>query len=472
LGDVAAGLDQVAVARGAVGKRRALTALLGRADAAQAQCLMGLLGGELRCGLREGALEDALARMAQMSVAQVQRANMLLGDIGETALGCRHGTLDTVHMRLFHPLKCMLATAAHDAADAVRQMPDTFIAEDKYDGIRAQAHIGPVAGSPQHARGVVHAGMRVALFSRTQDDITQAFPDLVGPLAQLVAEAETSTGDGAEGQDAKVPRRGIAGLVLDAEIVAVRGDAIRPFSALQTRLGRKAPDAAVQTEVPVALVAFDLLYSDGAVYLDAPHTSRRAHMTALPWSAQVRLAPSPMLGDVESVQVTFTAARARNNEGLVLKDPQAPYRPGRRGRDWLKLKQPLATLDVVVTAAEVGHGRRSRWLSDYTFAVRTSVDDPTLLNVGKAYSGLTDVEIAELTAHFRAHAVASFAHGRVVQVQPNVVLEVTFDRVQVSPRHKSGYALRFPRIVRRRPDKPVDEIDTLAGVAALCEHEA
>lgn len=153
----------------------------------------------------------------------------------------------------------------------------------------------------------------------------------------------------------------------------------------------------------------------------------------------------------------------------MIKDPRSSYKPGRRGREWLKLKRAIATLDVVVTAVEVGHGKRRHLLSDYTFAVRRSEEDPELLNVGKAYSGLTDMELAELTEWFRAHTIQEFAHGRVCSVEPLIVLEVTFDRVQVSKRHKSGYALRFPRILRLRDDKTISEIDTLEAVRRLAD---
>ncbi len=170
-----------------------------------------------------------------------------------------------------------------------------------------------------------------------------------------------------------------------------------------------------------------------------------------------------------ALDAEFDAARARGNEGLMVKNRDATYKPGRRGREWLKIKRALAALDVVVTAAQVGEGRRSRFLSDYTFAVRTSETDPTLLNIGKAYSGLTDAEVQTLSDWFMAHTLAEFAHGKVRTVEPSIVLEVTFDRVQPSARHKSGYALRFPRILRIRDDKPAAEIDTLDTVRRLAE---
>ena len=165
----------------------------------------------------------------------------------------------------------------------------------------------------------------------------------------------------------------------------------------------------------------------------------------------------------------FEKARGRGNEGLMIKSPDSPYKPGRRGRDWLKLKRAIATLDVAVTAVEVGHGKRRNLLSDYTFAVRRSADDDELLNIGKAYSGLTDQELTELTEWFKDHTLQEFGHGRVRIVEPTVVIEVTFDRVQPSKRHKSGYALRFPRILRLRPDKNPGDIDTLETVRRLVD---
>jgi len=224
-------------------------------------------------------------------------------------------------------------------------------------------------------------------------------------------------------------------------------------------------------KTPVVFVAWDLLYATGRVMINDELQTRRAKLEELISTAgnneQLRLSKAKRFNDVSALDDEFDAARARGNEGLMIKDPASSYKPGRRGREWLKLKKALATLDVVVTTVELGHGKRRNVLSDYTFAVRRSESEPELLNIGKAYSGLTDAEIAEMTEWFRAHTIQEFAHGRVRVVEPRIVLEVTFDRVQPSNRHKSGYALRFPRIVRLRPDKNVDEIDTLETVRKL-----
>ncbi len=439
----------------------------------EARIAVRLLAGDLRIGMQEGGVESALARGFGVPLASVQRAHMLTGDLGEAAVRARAGTLGEARFRPFHAVRFMLATAAETSearslADEIgRRMTLPAIVEDKFDGIRAQVHLAPetdhAAGeAPVH--GVVAetpAGpVRVALFSRTLDPLAGAFPDLVAPLAAVAAAH---------------PALAAGGLVLDGEVVPLGPDGrIAPFQSLQTRLGRRAPSADVVDASPVAFVAYDVLVAGGEALLDRPLTDRLDALGALglPSSRSVPLAAvarshADAVDDLATLDERFDAARARGNEGLMVKDPASPYTPGRRGRDWRKVKKALATLDVVVTAVERGSGKRRHLLSDVTFAVRASPDDPTLLNVGKAYSGLTDAELAELTDWFEAHTLQSFAHGRVRTVEPAVVLEVAFDVVQPSARHKSGFALRFPRIVRLRPDKGVDDIDTLAAVAAL-----
>ena len=452
LADIAQALQTLAATAGTKRKAELVTALLRKATPLDAKYIVKMLAGDLRIGLKEGAVEDALARLSGVPVGRIQWVNMLEGDIGQTALLARQGLLDTAQMKLFHPLKFMLATLAADLADVARQMPPRFVVEDKFDGIRAQAHIGRHVAGDQILHGVECQGRRVALFSRTLDEITESFPDLVAPLAHLLP-LESLNG----------------GLILDGEIVPVQGEQILPFQELQKRLGRKTLPEELRAEVPVAFVAYDALYGDNRVLLEEPFAERRRILESVPFDGGARLAPSRTFEGVTELDGEFEAARARGNEGLMVKDPGSPYKPGRRGRDWLKIKRALATLDVVVTAAQVGEGRRSRFLSDFTFAVRASETDPTLLNVGKAYSGLTDAEITELSDWFKAHTLQEFAHGKVRTVEPRIVLEVTFDRVQPSSRHKSGYALRFPRILRIRPDKPPDEIDTLDAVRRLAE---
>lgn len=456
LEDVAIALEQLANTSGSKRKVAWVINLLEQATPLEAKYLIKLLSGDLRIGLREGMVEDAITRLFRVEIGQIQWVNMLTGDIGETALLARHDRLNTARMRLFHPIKFMLASPAADLDEVAKQMPAEFVVEDKFDGIRAQVHIAPAAEEDAPLHGTVHAGMRVALFSRTLDEITATFPDLIAPLANI-----RSIGIGTEE---------LAGLVLDGEIVPIQGAQILPFQQLQKRLGRKTLPESVLKSIPVAFIAYDVLYSNGNVLVDKPFRIRRNVLDTLHLESEaLKSAVSQRFQDVVALDDEFIRARDRGNEGLMIKDPNATYKPGRRGKEWLKIKRAMATLDVVVTAAEVGTGKRSRFLSDYTFAVRASETDPTLLNLGKAYSGLTDAEVTELSDWFRAHTLQEFAHGRVRLVEPQIVLEVTFDRIQVSKRHKSGYALRFPRILRIRTDKPAAEIDTLETVRRLAE---
>jgi DNA ligase-1 len=425
-------ISRLSETRGVKNKTALLTAVLHHATPLEAKYLVKLLSGDLRIGLREGLVEDAIARVFGQSLADVAYANMLLGDIGETAMRTRAADLKDVSMRLFHPIKFMLATPAADLTDVARTMPEEFLVEDKFDGIRAQAHM---------------QGERVAIYSRTMDEITHRFPELIEPLRSLSSDA-----------------------IIDGEIIPAHGDVILPFSELQKRLGRKNVGTQLLTAVPVVLVAYDLLYAAGKVLIDESLLERRRLLGQLVQAnGPLRMSQGKLFNDAAALDDEFAAARERGNEGLMIKSPASSYKPGRRGREWLKLKRAIATLDVAVTAVEVGHGKRRNLLSDYTFAVRRSVEDDELLNIGKAYSGLTDRELTELTEWFKQHTIQEYAHGRVRVVEPTIVIEVTFDRVQPSKRHKSGYALRFPRILRLRPDKTAAEIDTLETVRRLVE---
>jgi DNA ligase-1 len=425
-------ISRLSETRGIRNKTAMLAAVLHRATPLEAKYLVKFLAGDLRIGLREGLVEDAIARVFGQSLADVAYANMLLGDIGETATRARREDLRDVSMRLFHPIKFMLATPAADLTDIARTMPEEFLVEDKFDGIRAQAHV---------------ANGRVAIYSRTMDEISHRFPELVDPLRSLPAD-----------------------VIIDGEIVPANDEAILPFSELQKRLGRKTVGTQLLQAVPVVLVAYDLLYGDGKILIDEPLAERRRILEELvPESGPLRLSQGKIFTEASLLDEEFAQARARGNEGLMIKSPSSSYKPGRRGREWLKLKRAIATLDVAVTAVEVGHGKRRHLLSDYTFAVRRSSEEEELLNIGKAYSGLTDQELLELTEWFKAHTLQEFAHGRVRVVEPSIVIEVTFDRIQPSKRHKSGYALRFPRILRLRPDKTIRDVDTLETVRRLVE---
>jgi DNA ligase-1 len=429
LKDVEVAFAEIAALRGSNAKREALRAVMKRASAGEARYITKVIAGETRIGLREGLLEDAIAKAFGRGREAVARANMLTGDVGEAALRAKHGSLEEPTLTHFAPIGMMLATPVLDLAEVERRFPAPYVVEDKYDGVRAQVH---------------KAGDRIELYSRTLDRVTKRYPELHDVLAAIPGS-----------------------FVLDAEVLAFDGERAVPFTRFQTRLGRKDVSGELRTKLPASLVVFDILERDGRSLLDEPLAERQRVLRAIPFAAPILLARQAtfdVTGEelIAALDREFLASRERGNEGLMVKDPRSPYRPGRRGMEWLKVKRALRTLDVVVTAVEWGHGKRRGVLSDYTFAIR---DGDRLRNVGKAYSGLTDKEIADMTKHFLASTIKDL--GRLRVVRPDTVIEVAFDQIQESDRHDSGYAMRFPRIVRLRPDKPVDEIDTIETVRQI-----
>ncbi len=431
--------ERVHAAQGAAAKAAILEDLFARASPETAGGIVKVLSGELRIGLRGGLLEAAIAKAFDRPLEDVKRAGMLTGDIGRTATLAREDRLATAEMTLFNPLKFMLASPAEDAAEIMARLGPTVWVEDKYDGIRAQLH---------------RTGSEVRLYSRDLHDISGQFPEVV---------------DGAR----DLPWAGI----LDGELLAWKDGVVLPFLQLQARLGRKNPSPEIRARIPVVYVAWDVLGMDRdadavvAPLLEHPLTERRRALEALQLplaeeGGRFALSHLVSVDSVEGLEAAFADARARRNEGLMVKDPQSGYSPGRRGLGWLKMKKALATLDCVVVGVEVGHGKRHGVLSDYTFAVRDEASGD-LVTIGKAYSGLTDAEIADMTKWFEAHTIR--VHGRYRVVEPAIVVEVAFDVIMRSARHKSGFALRFPRIANLRPDKPVAEIDTLATVERLYE---
>jgi DNA ligase 1 len=440
LAHIAQFFADVAAARGPAAKLDLLQTLLAQLSATEAKYLVKVITGDLRIGLKEGLVEEAIAAAAGQPLEIVREANMLCGDIAEVTRAARNHTLDTIQLRVFNPLQFMLASPEPTAEAILERLPPPVWLEEKYDGIRCQLH---------------KQGDRVEIYSRDLKRITGQFPD-------LARAAQSITGD----------------FIGDGELLAWREGRALPFAELQKRLGRKGDDFFLGAEIPVSISFYDLLWLNGRTLLKEALAVRRKLLEELlhgdvappPRDTGIRgegaaspskfqLAPIGKAHTAVEIEAAFLAARQRGNEGLIAKDPQSIYTPGRRGLAWLKLKKAYATLDVVVVAVEYGHGKRRDVLSDYTFAIRDEENGNRLLTVGKAYSGLTDVEIATLTQHFLANTLED--HGRYKTVVPDVILEIAFDIIQPSKRHESGFALRFPRIARIRTDKTIAEIDTL-----------
>jgi DNA ligase-1 len=420
--------------RGPLGKTELLQKRLAKLSAREGQYVVKILTGDLRIGLREGLVEEAIATAFSAPLDEMKEANMLLGDIGAAAVLASKGELQHAELSLFRPIKSMLASP-EPTAEAIWERfaaKEIVYVEDKFDGIRAQLHCGTD---------------RTEIFSRDLRRMTDQFPELADYARNFSAE-----------------------VILDGEIMAFEHGKKLTFFDLQKRLGRKHEGAdlfaTASADVPVVFVAFDLLWINGVSFLRRPLRERRDALHTLDLPAGFQVAQVYPAHSAEEVENAFREARRRFNEGLMVKDPDSIYSPGRRGMFWFKLKKELATLDVVVVAAELGHGKRNHVLSDYTFAVRDETSGD-LLTIGKAYSGLTDVEIAELTEHFKKQTIAN--HGRYREVKPDTILEIAFDSIQPSTRHESGLALRFPRIKAIRRDKSVDAIDTVAYARSLMQ---
>ena len=527
--DVAEVFAAMAVARTTVSRSSLVEGLLTRATAIEAKYLLKLMLGDMRIGVKQSLIEEAIAVASNTDVVAVRHAVMLEADLSRAVRRAFAGTLAEARMSLFHPLGFMLASPVETAEAAVERFTETpakekpakvakpkktrkksggedFVdlelmqevvakdaaeegvadadveiaapsveapnaatsplafLEDKYDGMRAQVH----CGDPSQPG-------RVAIYSRNREDITQSFPDLAEAFA-FVDEP----------------------LILDGEILGWDYGKMQalPFAVMGQRIGRKVVSDEVRVQIPVVFMAFDLLFAQGELLLPLPLTRRRALLEEVVtrWEARVvsplttdptrkttqgslfvevasnveqmkrwRLSSTEAVTDAAAIDQAYRDARARANEGVMLKRADSAYLPGRRGLAWVKLKRELATLDVVITGAEFGHGKRAGLLSDYTFAVRGEAGQ--LLNVGKAYSGLTDAEILEMTEWLKAHTLEDQGYFRTVE--PQIVLEVAFNNIMRSTRHASGFALRFPRILHIRRDKPVSEIDTLENVEAV-----
>ncbi|WP_213803939.1 ATP-dependent DNA ligase [Granulicella sp. dw_53] len=574
LSEVTEAFAAMAVAKTTASRAGHVERMLRLATPLEAKYLLKLMLGDMRIGVKQSLVEEAIAVAASqasspVSVAEVRNAVMLEADLASAVQRAFGGTLAEARMRLFHPLGFMLASPVDSPEEAVERFTEKPAAtpakkktkkrkaateaetqliealktdpereaemsvaveaaaekqenrsgdeeeidaeaeefvdappmdvlsttdlsdsesqealpadqeskheieaflEDKYDGMRAQVH----CGDPEQPG-------RVAIYSRNREDITESFPEL-------------------EEAFAKVDTAGTGPLILDGEILGwdLKEARALPFAVLGQRIGRKRVSNEWRQTIPVVFMAFDLMYVDGALALDWPLRDRRnkletvverlVEITRSPLAVDERkrgaqglmfaeaedagvdrlmISPSRLVESAEDIDRAYADARARANEGVMLKAAGSIYQPGRRGLAWVKLKRELATLDVVVTGAEFGHGRRAGILSDYTFAVRAA--EGKLLNVGKAYSGLTDAEIAEMSAWMMEHTLEDQGYFRTVE--PLMVLEVAFNNIMRSERHASGFALRFPRIMRIRTDKPVEEIDTVERVEEVYQSQ-
>jgi DNA ligase 1 len=421
--------------RSAETKKKILTGLLINCSPLEARYLVKIATGELRVGAVEGLVELAVGKAFGHDAQSVRQAMLLSGDIAQVALLAKKDALATAIMKPLAPLSFMLADVMFSAEEIAQYYGGKqMICEFKYDGIRMQLH---------------KFGGQARMFSRKLEDVTGSFPEIAGAAALLQHD-----------------------FILDGEVLAYKNDRPLHFQELQKRLRRKAVTEQLKSEIPVIYAPYDVMYVDGQQVIDRPLIERKSLLSQIKFKVPIIDLGYRVVSSAQEIADAFVESRKLGHEGLVIKEPESQYHPGKRGRHWVKLKRELDTIDAVVVIAEYGHGKRAGMLSDYTFAVQDDDDDDggELKAIGKAYSGLADDEIAELTARLRSIAVKN--EGYRLLVRPEIVLEVAFDSIQKSDRHDSGYALRFPRIKYIRADKTVSDIDTLDKVRRIYESQA
>jgi DNA ligase-1 len=407
-------------------RREALAELFSRATAPEAEFLRRLLAGDLRQGALEGVMVQAIARAFDASPASVQRAFMLRGDlaaVAAAALDAGPAALDRFRLEVGRPLRPMLARPAKDVDEALARLGEAAV-EWKLDGARIQVH---------------RSGSDVAVFTRTLDDVTARVPEIVEATLELP----------------------VAAVVLDGEAVALRaGGRPHPFQVTAARFGSRRDVPGQRRSLPLTPALFDVLHLDGEDLLDRPGAERAdALQRVVPHALRVRRA---IATDAAAAAAVLDEALERGHEGVVIKSLAAPYEAGRRGGAWLKVK-PSHTLDLVVLAAEWGHGRRRGWLSNLHLGARDAAGGFVML--GKTFKGLTDAMLAWQTQRLLELEVAR--DGHTVHVRPELVVEIAFDGVQSSRRYAGGMALRFARVKLHRPDKPATEADTVETVRAI-----
>lgn len=411
-----------------------LRELFARASALEAKYIVKHLIHEMRVGVNDGALLDALARTTGIPGDKVRRAFQFTGDVGTVAHAALVGgepALAELKPSVGHPLKPMLAQSADDVREAFAKLPvgETAL-EFKLDGARVQIH---------------KRGDTVRIFSRSLTDLTASLPEIADRVRQ-----------GLHATDA----------ILDGEVIALTRDGRpRPFQEVMRRIGRERDVDAMQSEIPVQLFLFDCLYRDGTLLIDRPNSERWDALGAV--AGEIARVERIVPRDVAEGEAFLASARAAGHEGLMAKNLASPYLPGERGKHWLKIK-PVVTLDLAIVAADWGYGRRTGWLSNVHLAARDEATNE-LLEVGKTFKGFTDAEFKALTERLLALKLRE-TRG-TVWVKPEVVAEVAFNNVQSSPQYKSGMALRFARVLRLREDKPVEQVDTLQTLRAMMQKE-
>lgn len=415
-------LADIAVSRT---KKDLAARLFGRATAEEQQLLMGLLTGELRQGALEGIMADALAKAATANVARVRRAIMMAGEtpcVARDLLTSGEGALSKYDIQLFRPVQPMLAQTAEDVDEALSALGEAAL-EYKFDGARVQVH---------------RSGDDVRVYTRSLNDVTHAVPEVVESVLAMPARE----------------------LILDGEVLAFTPDnRPAPFQVTMRRFGRKLDVDSMRQELPLQPVWFDALYAEGGSLIDEPQQRRFELLKRL----TREVVPHLLTSDNPAAEAFVQQALDAGHEGVMVKSPESTYAAGGRGASWLKIKQPR-TLDLVILAAEWGNGRRQGWLSNLHLGARDTKNGGFAM-LGKTFKGLTDEMLAWQTRKFLEIELARDKY--TVYLRPEIVAEIAFNEIQVSPRYPSGLALRFARVKRYRPDKRAEDSDTFETVQKM-----
>jgi DNA ligase 1 len=405
----------------------------------EAKYLIKLINGEMRIGLTEGLVEIAVSKAFNEELKHVREAMLVSGDISKVVLLTKRKLLHTELIKPLTPISYMLADVMFNAEEIIKYYQKPLICEYKYDGIRAQMH---------------KFGQQIRLFSRKLADVTNAFPELVN--AAILTKLPSSLSSDVD-------------FILDGEVMAFHNGKPLHFQELQKRLRKKNVTEQIITQIPLIYMVYDIMYFNGEHTVRKSIRERKEILSNMSFKEPIVNSSYEVVNTEQGIIEMFESSIDMGHEGLVLKDPDSQYHPGKRGRYWMKLKEELDTIDAVIVIAEYGHGKRAGVLSDYTFAVRDDVNSNKLRTIGKAYSGLTDGEITEITKILKSTMTKD--EGYRIVVKPEIVLEIAFDSIQKSDRHDSGFALRFPRIKNIRKDKDITDIDTLQKVNQIYKRQ-
>jgi DNA ligase-1 len=423
------------------GKKDLLKGLFLNSSPVEAKYLTKIISGEMRIGLTEGLVEIAVSKAFNEVLGHVREAMLVSGDISQVAILAKRRLLYSALIKPLKPVSYMLAGVMFTAEEIINYYQKPLICQYKYDGIRAQMH---------------KSEQEVRLFSRKLADITSGFPELVN-AARYTRLSLSSLSD--------------IDFIFDGEVMALQHGRPLHFQELQKRLRKKNVTEQIIAEVPVVYVVYDVVYLNGEQTINMPLKRRKEILSNISLREPIVNAYQNTVSSEQSIIAMFEKSRDIGYEGLVLKDPDSRYYPGKRGRYWIKLKKELDTIDTVIVIAEYGHGKRAGVLSDYTFAVRDENNNNNQLKtIGKAYSGLTDDEINKITKKLKSIMIKDDGYRMIVR--PEIILEIAFDSIQKSDRHDSGFALRFPRIKNIRTDKTVMDIDTLLKIKQIYEKQA